>query len=464
MSHDNPRLEQEIKYSEGLEQGRYEELLPEIQKLPTIEVAEILMELSEERFLEVFPLFTQEQQAQIFSDLSFDLQYLLFDQLDPWQFAGIFEEVPSEIRADFFQEITREEQIQLLPYLIKSVRKDVIELSKYPPETAGGIMSTDFATVLESMSATEAIAKVRSDAPSKKMVYYIYVVDHNMTMKGFITLKDLIMAEPHQKVGDILKSEFVYAEIEDDRETVAKQIEKYDLVAIPVLNQKNQLVGIVTHDEAIEIMRAEHVEDMEQFMGLAKSDEEADYLGDPVRKHYSKRIIWLASLAILSVFSGIIVQQYEDMLAQVLILTLFMPMMTATGGNTGSQAATVVITALSVGQITLKNWLRIIFKESRVGVLLGLSLGVLTYINVLIIGSQSETPQDYTLFYVAMVVAIAMTIQVFSATLIGACLPLFVKRLGGDPTVAASPAITTFVDITGLIIYFGTATWFFTII
>lgn len=464
MTYENNRIEQEIKFSEGLEQGRYEELLPEIQKLPTIEVAEILMELSEERFLEVFPMFTKEQQAQIFSDLFFDLQYLLFEQLDPWQFATIFEEVPSEVRADFFQEISREEQIQLLPYLIKSVRKDVIELSKYPPETAGGIMSTDFATVLEFMSCSDAIAKVRSDAPSKKMIYYIYVVDRNMTMKGFITLKDLILAEPYQKVSDILKVEFIHADVEEDREAVAKKIEKYDLVAIPVLNQKQQLVGIVTHDEAIEIMRAEHTEDMEQFMGLTKSDEEADYLEDSVKKHYNKRIIWLAGLAALSIFSGVIVQRFEDMLAQVMILTLFMPMMTATGGNTGSQAATVVITALSLGQITLKDWLRIVFKESRVGMLLGFSLGVLTFINVIIIGWNSSTPDNYTLYYVAMVVAIAMTIQVLSATLIGASLPLIVKRLGGDPTVAASPAITTFVDITGLIIYFGTATLFFTLI
>nr|MBS0037817.1 magnesium transporter [Saprospiraceae bacterium] len=297
------RLERELKLSEEIESGRVEEFLPILQQLPTIEVAEILSEISEEKMLEVMPLFTREQQAQVFSDLDFDLQYLLFNSLDRWHFANIFEWVPSEIRADFFQEISREEQIQLLPYLIKSVRKDVIELSKYPPETAGGIMSTDFATVLENMTSTEAIAKVRSDAPSKKMIYYIYVVDEDMMMKGFITLKDLILAEPHQLVSEILHLEYVHAEVEEDRELVAQKIEKYDLVAIPVLNQRRQLVGIVTHDEAIEVIRAEQTEDMEKFMGIVPDGEDLDYLETTSFQHYKKRAAWLVSLAALGIVS-----------------------------------------------------------------------------------------------------------------------------------------------------------------
>jgi magnesium transporter len=436
-------------------------LIPTLQKLPTVEVAELLWELSEERILEALLLFPPDQQGAIVTDLDYDTQYWLFNNMDRRKFSEMFENMHSSDRADFYRELSKQEQAKLLPYLTKSIREDVIHLSSYEPESAGGIMSTDFATVLENMTCAEAIDKVRKDAPSKKMVYYIYVVDDDMIMKGFVTLKTLIMYPPETPIANVLNSEYVYAHLDEDQESVAQKVNKYDLVAIPILNDQDQLMGIVTHDEAIEIMRAEATEDIEKFMGLTPSDEESDYLEDPVKSHYGKRIIWLASLAALSIFSGIIVQKFEGMLEQVMVLTLFMPMMTATGGNTGSQAATVVITALSLGQVSVKDWFKIVFKESRIGLLLGVSLGLLTFLNVIIIAWNSITPESYTLYYVAMVVAIAMTFQVFSATLIGSGLPLLVKRLGGDPTVAASPAITTFVDITGLLIYFGTATIFF---
>ncbi len=451
------RLEKELKLSEEIEMGRVNELVPVLQKLPTIEVAEILSELSEGKLLEVLSMLTREQQAQVFSDFDFDLQYLLFDRLDRWQFASIFEWVPSEIRADFFQEISREEQIQLLPYLVKSVRKDVIELSKYPPETAGGIMSTDFATVIETMTTNEAIAKVRADAPSQKMIYYIYVVDEDMMMRGFVTLKDLILAEPNQMVSEILHSEYVYAEVEEDRETVAQKVEKYDLVAIPVLNNKRQLVGIVTHDEAIEVIRAEQTEDMEKFMGIVPDGEDVDYLGTTFWQHFKKRAAWLVSLAALGIVSGFIIHRYETTLEEMIILALFIPMLADAGGNSGSQAATVVIRALSLGQLKVGDWLKIIWKECRIAVFLGLALGILAYGKVLVLSHGTELPGDYGLPYVAFVIAIAISIQVLTATVIGAVFPLFVKAMGGDPAVAASPAITTVVDVTGLLLYFGIA-------
>lgn len=451
------RLEREIKLSDALESGQVVEVMPTLKKLPTIEVAEILSEISEEKMLEVLPYFSEDQQAQIFSDFEFDLQYLLFDRMEPWQFAGIFEHVPSAFRADFFQELTKEEQTQLLPYLIKSVRKDVIELSKYPPETAGGIMSTDFATVLEKMTCSEAIAKVRSDAPSKRMIYYIYVVDENMTLIGFITLKDLILAEPHQLVREIVHSEYVEADVEEDREAVAQKIEKYDLVAIPVINKKRQLVGIVTHDEAIEVIRAEQTEDMEKFMGIVPDREDMDYLATSFWQHYKKRAAWLVSLAAFGIMSGIIIHQFETTLEKMIILALYIPMLADAGGNSGSQAATVVIRALSLGQLKVYDWLKIIWKETRIAILLGISLGILAYGKVMFLSWDTQTPDDTGLFYIAFVIALAISLQVLTATIIGALFPLLVKAMGGDPAVAASPAITTIVDITGLLLYFGIA-------
>lgn len=447
--------------NEILESGDVASYVPVMQKMPTIEVADILWELELEQLPEVILQFTEEQQGMLLTDMDHEMIYYLFTHLPRMTFALMFEQMHSASRADFYRSLSMPDQLKLLPYLSKAVRADVLHLSSYEPDTAGGIMSTDFATVLAQMTCQQAIEKVRKDAPSKKMVYYIYVVDDEMIMQGFITLKNLIMHEPETKVQDIMNTEFIYADVLEDQESVAKKIEKYDLVAIPVLNELKQLVGIVTHDEAIEILRAEATEDLEKFMGLTPSSDESDYLEDSVFHHYKKRIIWLASLAALSVFSGVIVHYFEDSLSKMIILALFMPMMTATGGNTGSQAATVVITALSLGQISLTDWFKIVFKESRVGILLGISLGVLTFFKVLLLSWGSEVPAFHTIYSVGMVIGLAMTIQVFSATLIGSGLPLIVKKLGGDPAVAASPAITTIVDITGLIIYFGTATVFF---
>jgi magnesium transporter len=255
------------------------ELVPVMQKMPVVEVAEILQSIDETYLLNVLDRFTMEQQGLIVAEFPMVKQLNLFKVTSQKRFAKIFENMPSDNRADFFQHLTQQEQSLLLPYLSKKVREDVIALSAYPPETAGGIMNTDFATVQKNMRCDEAIEKVRSDAPSKKTIYYVYVVDAEQKLQGFVTLKDLIMAEPYQLVEQVLHTEFVFAYVDDDREKVAQQIEKYDLVAIPILNRENQLVGIVTHDEAIDVIRAEHSEDMQKFMGIVQANEEFDYIG-----------------------------------------------------------------------------------------------------------------------------------------------------------------------------------------
>jgi magnesium transporter len=323
-------------------------------------------------------------------------------------------------------------------------------------------MNTDFATVTTDMTVQEAMAKIRRDAPSRKMVYYIYVVDEMMRLIGFITLKDLILAEPEDKLETLVRTEYIYAEVDEDRESVARKVERYDLVAIPVINPLGQLVGIVRHDDAMEVMREEHTEDMERFMGIVTQvDTAGEYLETSTFNHFRRRIVWVAGLAAVGIISGIIIHRYEGALEQMIILALYMPMMADTGGNSGSQAATVVIRALALGQVTLRNWFRIIWKEARIAMLLAVCLGLLAYGKVLFLSWEAEVPEAYSLQLVAFAISLALSLQVISSTVIGAGLPLLVKRFGGDPAVAASPAITTVVDITGLLIYFSIATAFF---
>ncbi|MCS6818819.1 MAG: magnesium transporter [Chitinophagales bacterium] len=435
--------------------------LPTLKKMPVVDVANLLLELHIEHRVEILKKFTDEQRGLLVAEFPMEEQLNLIRQTSNRFFANILEHMPSDAQADLFQHLTQKEQAEILPYLSRPVRDNVLRLSSYGPETAGGIMSTDFATVTENMTCAQAIEKVRKDAPSKRTIYYNYVVNENQELLGFITLKDLIMADPDELVKNVMHTEFVCARVDDDREEVAKIIEKYDLVALPIVNMKNQLIGIVTHDEAIDIIRAEQSEDLEKFMGIMQAGEEFNYLKTKTWTHFKKRVVWVVSLAAVGIISGLIIHRYEDALEKLLILALYMPMVADTGGNAGSQAATVVVRAMALGQVGVGDWFRILWKETKISSLLALCLGLLAFAKVLFLSWETEVPSQYKLTSIAFAISLALSLQVITATVIGAGLPLLVKRFGGDPAVAASPAITTVVDITGLLIYFSMATFFF---
>jgi magnesium transporter len=433
-----------------------------LNKMPVVEVAELLEKLeSDYDRIDVMSQFPLDRQALILADLPITIQLSLFNAMSRKAFATIFEQMPTQSQVDFFQFLSKKAQTEILPFLSKSVRENILRLSAYPPDTAGGIMSLDYASVFERMTCAEAIAKVRADAPSKKLVYYAYVVNDEQTLLGFVTLKDLIMADPAQMIADVVHREFVFVYVDEDREEVAKKIEKYDLIAIPVVNRQMQLMGVVTHDEAIDIIRAEQTEDLEKFMGIAQRDTELNYLETSSWKHFQKRVTWVVTLAAVGIISGMIIHNYEKALEKMLILALYMPMVADTGGNVGSQAATVIVRALALGEFSVRAWLKVIWKETKVSSLLALCLGLLAFAKVLFLSWETEIPAEYSLVKVAFVISLALSLQVITATVIGAALPLVVKAFGGDPAVAASPAITTIVDITGLLIYFGTASLFF---
>lgn len=441
------------------EAGVPEEIQYALSEYPPALIIEVLEEKEDEEILAALDQIDEETAGRIFSHFSTERAYELFPLIKKRRFSDIFTHMYSDVRADLFQEFSKEEQIEILPYLDKKTREDVIVLSAYEPETAGGIMSTDFATILNHMTCQQALAKIRYDAPSQKMIYYIYVVNDDMEMIGIITIKDLIMSDPQEIVSELTNDHFVFVEVNDDREHVAIMIEKHDLVAIPVLNSLKQLVGIVSHEEAIDVIRAEHTEDMEKFMGIVPSVDEQTYLQTSTFQHFKKRVIWLVSLAAVGLISGFIIHHYQMVLEQLIILALYMPMMTATGGNTGSQAATVVIRAIALGQTSEKDWLHILMKEFRISFLLSLCVGGLIFIKIAYLTSIDLLPEGMTFQFIAFIISLSIGIQVISSALIGAGLPMLVRKLGGDPAVAASPAITTAVDITGLLIYFTIASY-----
>lgn len=444
---------------QGLDQMM--EMIPLLKKMPLIDVSEALALMENKDLLVVFNEFSLAEQAEIFAEFPLVKQLAFFQQISKKRFSKIFEEMASDARADLFQVLTQQEQIDLLPFLSKQTREDVLTLSSYPADTAGGIMITDFATVTKDMTCFEAIQKVRFDAPSKKTIYYVYVVNEDQTLVGFITLKDLIIAEPDVVVFEQMHQDFIFGYVDEESESIAAKIDKYELVALPILNDKNQLVGIVTHDEAIDVIQAEHTEDMERFMGIMSSSEEVDYNNTSILGHFKKRVFWLVTLAVVGIISGLIIHSYEGALAQMMILALYMPMVADTGGNAGSQSATVIIRALALGQITMKSWLMVLWKETRISLMLAICLGALAFVKVMFLSWETEIPEMYSLLSIGLVIAIALGLQVISSTIIGATLPLIVKKFNGDPAVVASPAITTIVDISGLLIYFNIAAYVF---
>ena len=457
---DTNEVENKISILQELvDNGKTQELAEALEDFPTALVVDFLTEKSETEIIRFLKMIHLEDAGRIFSNFTLEQQHEIFKILDRRTFSQIYTHMYSDSRADLFQEFDKQEQIEILPYLDKKTREDVIVLSAYPPETAGGIMSTDFATILINMTCKEALAKIRQDAPSGKMIYYVYVVNDNMEMLGIITIKDLILADPKDIVKELYNDHFIYVDVNEDREEVAKEIETHDLVAIPVLNSLKQLVGIVSHDDAIDVIRAEHTEDMEKFMGIVPSVDEMTYLQTSSVDHFKKRVVWLVSLAAVGLISGVIIHNYQKVLEQLIILALYMPMMTATGGNTGSQAATVVIRAIALDQAHESEWLKILFKEAKISFMLAFCVGGLVFVKIAFLSSQDLLPKGMSLLFIGSTIALAIGLQVMSSAIVGAGLPLLVRRLGGDPAVAASPAITTTVDITGLLIYFSIASY-----
>ncbi len=447
------RLQQ---WEQLLRERQDDQLTTLLSEVPPVEAAEFLARLSHTKLLTLLTQIDPELQGVIFSEFDLVLQIALHHVLNKRTFASIFLHIPSHQRAELYQQLGEKAQIQLLPYLPKKIREDVITLSTYTPGTAGGIMSTDFATVIEDMTVKEAIQKLREDAPSKKMIYYIYVVDINMKMIGFVSLKDLIMGAPEVQVATMLHENFVYAQVNDDQELVARKIEKYDLVAIPILNEVQQLVGIVRYDEAMDVIREEETEDMEKFMGIFSDEENIDYLKTSSIQHFGKRVAWIVGLFITGTLSEIIIHRHEALLRRLTVLALYLPMIAGAGGNAGSQSATVVIRAVSLGQITLRNWLNVILKEAKIAILLAFCLFFFAFLKVVIL-SGNVVLAHYSTYRLALSISLSLSLQVITSTVIGAALPLIAKYFNGDPAVAASPAITTLVDITGMIIYFSVA-------
>jgi magnesium transporter len=425
---------------------------------PAPEVAEVLSELAPEEILQILRAVDDDsRKVELFTYLPIDAQISLSEILSKKELTTLISNMSHDDRVDLYKKMPEDTKEELTRELAKAEREDIIKLSSYKEGTAGSVMTSDYAMLHPNLTIVEAIEKLRKEAPDKETIYYAYVVDDDRKLIGFVSLKDLIISPSHFKVSDVMETDVVSVRVDDDQEDVARKIEKYDLIAIPVVDDKGILLGIVTHDDAFDIIRQEQTEDVEKLMGITGEHEVGVYLKTPSFIHFKNRITWIIILAFLGIITGMVVHKFENILQQLTILAVYMPMLADTGGNTGSQSATVVIRALALGEITNRDILKVLFKEFKISVMIGCVLTVFVFLRVYVFTPEDKIPHLLPLMDLAVVIALALGIQTVTATLIGALLPLIVAKFKLDPAIIASPALTTIVDMTGLFIYFTMA-------
>ncbi len=451
----NPILVPELR--DLLKRKRFSVLKSFLAEQHEKEIAEYLGLLNPEEIWKILNLVDVYRRAEIFTYLDMDVQVALVSGPLKKNVTDLLMQMSHDDRADLFQHLEKDVADKLLLLLPPRERYDIINLTSYSEGTAGAIMTTDFATLVEDDIVEKSIKKIRREAPSKETIYYIYVTDQHEKLIGFVSLRRLILSRPKQKISSIMKTEVIYAYVDDDQEKAVQLIEDYDLIALPIVDYNNRLCGIITHDDAIDILREEQTEDMERLMAISGRVEEKKYLDVPAFVHFRKRAFWVITLGMLSLLTGLIVQGFQDTLESLIILAFYMPMLTATGGNTGSQAATVVLRALTLNELGYRDILKVVWKELAISIMLAICLGLITYCRVLFMSGNVSIPPILSLQSISLVISLALTVQVVWSTVFGSVIPLVATKLDLDPAVVSSPLLTTLVDMTGVLIYFSTA-------
>lgn len=426
--------------------GDAEQLRALIDDEHPADIAAALEEFEPHHVWAMLDLMPLRQQAGIFGYIERDFQVELAHTAARAKLARIVTEMLSDERADLFNELSDEQQDALLPALAQAEREDIRRLAGYEADTAGSIMSSEYALLHESLSAAQAIEKLRHEAPDKETIYRAYVTSPDRRLVGAVRLQDLILAGPKTLVRDLMEADPVAVHVDEDQEEVARKISRYDVLALPVVDAENRLVGIVTHDDAMDVLQEEATEDFHKVGTVGRLD--SSVRGASIGLLYRKRIGWLVLLVFGNLLSGAGIHYYEDTISAVVSLVFFLPLLIGSSGNAGSQAATLMVRALATGDVMLKDWGRMLGREILIAMLLGVTMALA----VSGIGLYRGGPG------VAIAVAITMVLVVVVGSLIGMLLPFILSRFRLDPATASAPLVTTLADASGVFIYFGIAT------
>ncbi|MBQ2847622.1 MAG: magnesium transporter [Clostridia bacterium] len=434
---------------EHISKGEISFLREIITEMNVVDTAQIMEELTDKSRLTVFRILPKDISAEVFSYLEPDTQADIVRMITDAELERLLDEMFLDDTVDFLEEVPANVVTRVLAHSDPETRKLINRFLKYPEDCAGSLMTIEMVHLRTSLTAAQAIEKIRKTGIDKETVYTCYCIDSQHHLLGSVPLLSLLLCDENTLVSDIMEddAQLISVNTLDDREYVVDVVKKYDLLSVPVVDNENRLVGIITVDDIVDVIEEETTEDFEKMALLAPSDDE--YLKTGVFKLARNRILWLLILMISGTFTGKIIEGYETLLAGFVALTASMPMLMGTGGNAGSQVSTLIIRGLAVGEIEIKDYLKIVFKELRVASICGLVLGVANIIRMYLFS-------DGTL-EVFLVVSLAMFCAIVVAKLIGCSLPIFAKIVKLDPALMAGPMIATLVDIVTLVIYFGLA-------
>ncbi len=395
------------------------------------------------KMLDLIPL---GQRAEVFGYLEPDFQVELAQAVSRQKLAELVTEMPSDERADLFNTLSPEQQEALLPALAHAEREDLRRLAAHAEDTAGAIMTSDYAVLTPGITASQALEKLRHEAPDKETIYRAYVVDSERRLVGSVRLQSLILAAPSTPIEKVMERRTLEVNVDDDQEDVARKIADYDVIALPVVDADNRLVGIVTYDDAMDVLVEEATEDFHRIGAAGKM---VTSLRDAsIGTLYSKRVSWLVMLVFANLLSGAGIAYYEDTISAYVALVFFLPLLVASAGNAGSQATTLTVRAIATGEVVMRDWGLLLGREILVATLLGVTMALA----VSLIGLVRGGPE------IALVVALTMVIVVLVGSLIGVALPFALNRLGVDPATASAPLVTSLADAAGVMVYFAIAT------
>lgn len=431
-----------------LEEKKYPELKALLSEMNEADIAAIFADLPPEKLPLVYRILPKELAAEVFVNMESDAQELLIRAFSDNELREVLDELYVDDAVDMIEEMPATVVKRILQHTDPEVRKSINEILQYPEDSAGSLMTIEYVDLKKYMTVDDAFTRIRRTGVDKETIYICYVTDENRKLLGIVTVKDLLLSEKSKKIFEIMDTNIISVNTLEDKEVVADKFQKYDLLALPVVDQENRLVGIITIDDAMDVLQDENTEDIEKMAAITPTDK--PYLKMSVFETYKKRIPWLLLLMVSATFTEKIIGHFEGALTACVALTAFIPMLTGTCGNCGAQSSATIIRGLSLGDIEFRDTLKVIFKEFRIALVCGITLGIVNFAKLMLFDDVGA--------YVAIAVSFTMVMAVVFAKIVGSILPVFAKKIGFDPAVMSSPFISTIVDAVTLLIYFKVAT------
>ena len=436
------------KIKDLIDHRQYTLLRQEMSEWNEADVAALLEELPEEEMIKIFRILPKTIAADVFSYLSIETEQLIITALTDREAANIINNLMADDATDLMEEMPASVVKKLLANANSETRRDINHLLRYPEDSAGSIMTVEFVDLKESLTVEQAIDRIRKTGIDKETINICYVLDQQRKLLGTVSLRYLLLSDNDKTIGNIMNDNVISLSTLMDQEEVARIFQKYDFTSMPVVDNEQRLVGIITVDDVVDIMQEEATEDIEKMAAIVPSDK--PYMKTGIFETWKKRIPWLLLLMISATVTGKIITHYENALGAYVVLTAFIPMLMDTGGNAGGQASVTIIRGLSLQEIEFHDMLKIVWKEIRVALLCGITLAAANFVKLMLLDKVSLS--------IAFVVCITLLMAVLFAKIVGCTLPMFAKQIGFDPAVMASPFITTIVDALSLMIYFQVAT------